>query len=102
MKTESNIAPKKITVERYEGKADIILTENIVEIIRKEQIVYQYDSYRRSVTDRENLETLVSENFNQWFAFVKNEPVKSLTVNERVGSLEVTTEDMLTILEAII
>lgn len=107
MKTESNIYPEKITVERYDGKSDIILTENVAEINRtdmngEESTVYQYDSYRVTVTDRTNLETSVADNFEQWLAFAKSEPLKAPTVDERVGSLEVATDGILTVLEAIV
>ena len=102
MKSESTTSPKKITIEHYEGKADIIFTENVTEIIREETTAYQYDSYRVTVTDRANLETSVADNFEQWLSFVKNDPVKQPTIDERVSTVEITTGDILTVLEAII
>ena len=98
MKAESNIYPEKITIERYADKADIILTENVTAIIREEQTAYQYDSYRVTVTDRANLETSIAENFEQWLALAKNEPVKIPTLPDRVATVENTQDEMVDVL----
>lgn len=73
MKTESKQKPSIVTVEQ---NGDVILTENVTEIIRDDETVYQYDSYRINVPYRENLKESIEANFAEWLTFAKAEEAK--------------------------
>ena len=73
MKTESKQKPSIVTVE---PNGDVIITENVTEIIRDDEIVYQYDSYRSNVPYRENLKESIEANFAEWLTYAKAEEAK--------------------------
>lgn len=98
MKAESNIIPNKITIERYEGNADVVLTENIQTITKDEIECYQYDSYRITIIDRPNLDESVEANFDAWLESAKLKEIETVqppTEAERLIALETAMLEMI-------
>lgn len=77
MQVESLIKPQK----RFEirnikkGKCDVIFFDNIkkqvTEIEGKQDITYTYDEYKINVVYRDNLESIIDNEFNLWFSQAK-------------------------------
>ena len=110
-KAESNIAPDKYKIERYENKADIVLTENVVLTDKNGEALYTYDVYRITVLDRPGLEQSISNAMSDWIdaAKVQEEQPHVPTLPDRVQAVEqaaeeqaVTLDDIVTVLEGIV
>ena len=100
MRVEASESPNRITIERYEGNADVVLCENITLIDKEGEGSYVFDMYRLTVKDRPNLETSVEANFEAWITSAKEAEAapKPKSVEERVETVETTTDQVVDIL----
>ena len=83
MKTESNVKPNEIIIERTNiGMCDVILNTEIKEIERDisqigdsseptSMIVYEYESYRFELAYRSGLMDEIKNNFEMWIEYAK-------------------------------
>jgi len=97
MRTESNISPKKFSVEKLSsGKARVHLYENIELIDKDGEASYQYDEYSIEVFDRPGIEESVEKNFTEWLAEASSqESVKSApTIEDRLTAIEAKNEKL--------
>lgn len=80
--------------------ADVVLTKNVTTIDRDGETFYQYDSYRLTVRNRPNLQTSVEANFADWLKTAKEQESapKEQTIPERIGAVETTTGEIVTVL----
>ena len=110
-KAESNIAPDKYKIERYDNKADIVLTENVVLADKNGEASYTYDIYRITVLDRTGLEQSISNAMSDWInaAKMQNDQSSVPSLPDRVQAVEqasekqaVTLDDIVTVLEGIV
>lgn len=97
MKSESNIEPKKYTIENISnGKCDIVFNTN-VEIIYSSTLSYEngekseeyderytYDTYRITTRYREDFEEILSNesNYELWLNFAREQEEKEIAKNE--------------------
>lgn len=93
MKTESNIFPSELSVERCaNGTAEVIFRENIVTENRNGATIYTYDEYRTVVPYRENLLNSVTLSKEVWLERAKKESIEILkrkpTLTEQVAALK--------------
>lgn len=73
MRTESNIRPDVLSVEKCaQGLAEIVLRENITEMQKEEETIYLYDEYRLTVAGRDNLADTAKQNFAAWLEQAKS------------------------------
>ena len=100
MRAEAKEAPSRITIESYDGKADIVLIENVELIDKDGEGSYIFDMYRLTVADRPGLPETVESDFDAWVAHAKELEVapKPKTVEQRVETVEVTTGQMIDVL----
>lgn len=71
MKAESKTYPPKARIEPNTA----ILTENVTEIIRNEETIYQYDEYRIEIADRAGLAESIEADFDTWLVYAKKNSV---------------------------
>lgn len=100
MRAEAKEAPNRIVVEAYDGKADIVLVENIELIDKDGEGSYVFDLYRLTVSDRPGLAESVESNFEAWITSAKEAEAapKPKSVEERVETVETTTDQVVDIL----
>ena len=72
MKAESKIYPPKVRIEPNMA----ILTENVIELIREEEAIYQYNEYRIDVVDRVGLAESIEADFDTWLSYAKKNSVE--------------------------
>lgn len=70
MKAQSNTRPEQVVVEQ---NGDVILSTNIVEVVKDDGIQYAFDSYRINVPYRDGLQNRVIANFAEWLAKAKGQ-----------------------------
>lgn len=92
MKTESNIKPPALSIEKCAGDiAEIIFRENITSEQRDEETVYSYEEYRTAVPYRNNLLSVVKKSKAAWLAKAKAEEEAEAehkpTLEEQVAAL---------------
>lgn len=93
MKTESNILPSELSIERCaNGVAEVIFRENIVSENRNGENIYTYDEYRTVVPYRENLLSCVTLSKEVWLERAIKESLEILkrkpTLAEQVAALK--------------
>ena len=77
MKVLSKNKPEFVRVEVYEENADVLLVENILETERDGEIMFEYDEYRFTIANRDNLKSIIENSFSEWMDFAKEKPVPS-------------------------
>jgi hypothetical protein len=99
MRTESNIKPAPLIVERCaDGLGEVVFRENITEQEREEGTVYVYDEYRTAVPYRDNLLSTVKKSKAAWLERAKadeaaiEQPPPSL--EEQIKSLQTENEKL--------
>ena len=99
MKVKGNLSPAQVSVERYlpkQGFAEVRIRNNIEPITvideetNEETKMFQYDEYVFLEQDRENLESDILQNFDEWV-----ETGRQLEINEN-ASIFVEQENLLT------
>lgn len=85
MRTESNIFPQPLVVNRLDGDmAEIIFTENITTEEKtgtqngETETVYKYDEYRLVIPYRENLLQIITANTELWIVKAKEAEYNAL------------------------
>ena len=98
MRTESNISPKKFSVEKLpSGKVRVHLYDNIELIDKDGEASYQYDEYSIEVFDRPGIEASVEKNFAEWIAKASGkENIKSApTIEDRLTAVELENKKLI-------
>ncbi len=90
MITQSLNKPKQITVEIIGDKAIVSITENVKSYKNEDgKTVYEYDLYQfPNVRYHDNLEKNVANNIGQWLSKARAEPIKEITIDDRLKALE--------------
>ncbi|MBQ0014661.1 MAG: hypothetical protein KBS82_04985 [Oscillospiraceae bacterium] len=72
MKTESDVRPQSYLIEVIDDMANVIITDNIVEVDRDDTTFYEYDMYIATVPYSPLLDSDVKNNYDTWLANLKN------------------------------
>jgi len=74
------------------GTAEILFTENVKEIIRKDSTEYEYDQYRLVVADRTTLNANIEANYDKWLQYAKDMEIDQIGGELRVKRTKLLAE----------
>lgn len=99
MQVESSIRPKKIyEIENHiNNKVDVVFFCNIKEIKNDESLTYKYDTYRITISWRNDIDEEIEKNYDNWLDFAKDveyENFASKIREKRNKLLEKTDKEM--------
>lgn len=99
MQTRSNVKPSSnFEIEEHANKkCDVLFFANIEESIEDGETTYIYDFYRLSMRNRNNLKEAVTNNYETWLEFAKNQEENKLAEEirqKRNKLLEETDSEM--------
>lgn len=94
MKVGSNVKPSKQfnIEERENGKVAVIFFANIEESEKDDKKYYNYDMYVIETQNQDNLEERITNNFDLWFDFAKNQEITNKEKEVRKTRDELLTE----------
>lgn len=99
MRSESNVRPEPVTMERHGNDAEVIFCVNIQAEQRENGLFYTYDEYRLIRPYRDNLIDSVHQRFDEWVELARRTEqeaqVKLPTVEERLRQLQDTNAALL-------
>lgn len=106
MKTESNVKPEQVIVEKTgAGMCEVVINTNISESITKVAVdgesdsseIYEYDSYRFELVWRNDIADIITSDLDAWIEYaVKVEATpKELTDKEKIEQLVIANQNLL-------
>lgn len=73
MKAQSNVKPNQYEIENINGdRCDILFATNIVQEEDNENVIYKFELYGLNACYKENIQTDIEENFEEYLNAAKN------------------------------
>ena len=99
MQVESSTKPKtKFEIENHiNNKVDVVFFCNVEEIKDEENTKYKYDTFRISITSRDDIQEEIEQNYDSWLDFAKDCEYENLATeirNKRNELLKETDKEM--------